>query len=79
VRWTEAYVDFAAVAQIAFRRKKPKTVLLVGLNGAGKTALFFQVLILLSAFGRTGFYLNVVSALCLPVDLNSIPSRRALF
>jgi len=33
----------AAVTQFAFRRKKSKTVLLVGLNGAGKTALFYQV------------------------------------
>jgi signal recognition particle receptor subunit beta len=40
------FVTLAALfffAQIAFRRKKPKTVLLVGLNGAGKTALFFQL------------------------------------
>ncbi|KAG0578794.1 hypothetical protein KC19_4G049900 [Ceratodon purpureus] len=31
------------VTRVAFRRKKPKTVLLLGLNGAGKTALFFQL------------------------------------
>lgn len=31
------------VARAAFRRKKPDTILLVGLSGAGKTALFYQL------------------------------------
>jgi signal recognition particle receptor subunit beta len=36
-------VVLSFVAQFTFRRKKPKTVLLIGLNGAGKTALFYQL------------------------------------
>ncbi|XP_024372786.1 uncharacterized protein [Physcomitrium patens] len=31
------------VTRVTFKRKKSKTVLLVGLNGAGKTALFYQL------------------------------------
>jgi len=55
-KWTEASISSAAVTQFAFRRKKSKTVLLVGLNGAGKTALFYQVIVIfVSSLGIVEF------------------------
>ena len=46
----------AAVARVTFKRKKSKTILLVGLPGAGKTALFYQVLFLMLCVKGAGIF-----------------------